>query len=175
MRPLALPTVLLGLALTTAQASLAAAEEAVAAARPDAKGGAPSYAAEKECLAMTVYWEAKGEGRKGMDAVAAVVMNRVDASEFPTTVCGVVHDGGPDGPCQFAWYCDGKDDTPDEAEMWAQAQQVAEAHLKGRSGDPTAGATYFHTGDAQPAWSEDLEPTTRIGDHEFYKDPDADE
>ena len=37
------------------------------------------------CLARTVYWEAKGEGVAGMEAVANVVINRLAADGFPAT------------------------------------------------------------------------------------------
>lgn len=170
MPPHALSTLLFG--VTLALAAPTAAKADVAAGTEGGK--TPSVAAEKECLALAVYWEAKGEGRKGMDAVASVVMNRVKSSEFPATVCGVVTEGGPERPCQFSWFCDGKSDTPVEAGKWAEAQQIADTHLKGRAPDPTRGATYFHAEDVEPAWSDKLQPTARIGDHEFYKDPRAD-
>jgi spore germination cell wall hydrolase CwlJ-like protein len=35
------------------------------------------------CLARTIYWEAKGEGIAGMEAVANVVMNRLGHEGFP--------------------------------------------------------------------------------------------
>jgi hypothetical protein len=42
----------------------------------------PDPAAELDCLAKTVYFEARGEKEKGQRAVAAVVLNRVKSSRF---------------------------------------------------------------------------------------------
>ena len=43
-----------------------------------------------DCLTQAVYYEARGEGRDGMSAVAQVVLNRVRHPAFPKSVCGVV-------------------------------------------------------------------------------------
>ena len=42
------------------------------------------------CLAMAIYFEARGEPTVGQIAVAHVIMNRVESDDFPNTVCGVV-------------------------------------------------------------------------------------
>ncbi|MBE0618248.1 MAG: cell wall hydrolase, partial [Proteobacteria bacterium] len=55
------------------------------------------------CLARSIYWEAKGEGDAGMEAVANVVMNRLGHKGFPNTICGVVKQGHEQGACQFSW------------------------------------------------------------------------
>ena len=44
----------------------------------------------QDLLARTIFGEARGEGRAGMEAVAWVVMNRVNSSRYPNTVAGVV-------------------------------------------------------------------------------------
>ncbi|MCR4301881.1 MAG: cell wall hydrolase, partial [Sulfuricaulis sp.] len=43
------------------------------------------------CLALNVYFEARGEPSAGQFAVAEVTMNRVASGRYPDTVCGVVH------------------------------------------------------------------------------------
>ena len=55
------------------------------------------------CLAMALYYEARGEGPDGMLAVAEVVINRVQHPDFPGTVCDVIkEDRGPESyDCQF--------------------------------------------------------------------------
>ena len=52
----------------------------------------PSQADEMECLTEAVYFEARSEPFIGQLAVANVIMERVRSSEFPNTVCSVVHD-----------------------------------------------------------------------------------
>ncbi len=42
---------------------------------------------ELECLALTIYFEARGEPDEGKLAVGHVVMNRVQPALFPRRVC----------------------------------------------------------------------------------------
>src|SRR5699024_9828711 len=48
--------------------------------------------AEKELMANLVHAEAKGEPYAGKVAVATVVLNRVDSSDLPDTVSGVIYE-----------------------------------------------------------------------------------
>ena len=48
------------------------------------------------CLALNVYFEARGEPLDGQYAVAEVTMNRVASGRYPSTVCGVVYQKGWD-------------------------------------------------------------------------------
>lgn len=126
----------------------------------------------KRCLALTLYFEARGHGREGMAAVADVVMNRVEHPDFPGTVCMVVKEGGPDYPCQFSWYCDGEPDTPRTDDLWRRAQELAAAALKSELGDPTGGALYYRAADHADPWMSSLPRTARIGGHIFYRPED---
>lgn len=134
----------------------------VAAAQP---AGDP-----RDCLALAAYWEAGGEGRAGMEAVAWVVLNRRTHDDFPATVCEVVHQGGTDPGCQFRFWCDGESDRPQNADLWALALDVAAGALEGRTADPTGGALFFHAaalGDAP--WRVPRERTVQIGRHIYYR------
>lgn len=124
--------------------------------------------AELECLAQNVYFESRGEPVQGRAAVAHVTLNRVGAEGFPDTICGVVRQGGPLGPCQFEWVCDGKPDTPAEPEAWLDAQAVAYRALTG-SIDPTGGALYFHHVSLSPAWASARRAPKVIGRHVFFR------
>ena len=42
------------------------------------------------CVALAMYFEARGEPVAGQLAVANVVMNRVESSRYPNTPCEVV-------------------------------------------------------------------------------------
>ena len=123
----------------------------------------------QECLARTLYFEAKDEGRTGMEAVAAVVMNRVDHPEFPDNVCAVVKDGGETPPCQFSYWCDGKSDQPQDQEAWALAQDVARSALQGGTGAPVGDALYFHSDSVDPPYHETRELVATVGSHLFYR------
>lgn len=123
--------------------------------------------AEQHCLAQAMYWEARGEGRDGMIAVSSVILNRVEDSRFPATVCGVVYEGGERPPCQFSWWCDGKSDEPANPRAWALAVTLAHEILATPPDDPTDGALFYHANSIPAPWRR--QPTTRIGRHIFYR------
>jgi spore germination cell wall hydrolase CwlJ-like protein len=125
------------------------------------------------CLARTIYWETKGEGRAAMEAVANVVMNRLGRPEFPNSVCGIVKEGQEKGACQFSWWCDGRPDDVEEPEPYAVAKDVARAALNRDIKDNTDGALYFHLRKVNPGWANEYVKTAEVGDHLFYK-PEGD-
>ena len=58
---------------------------------PRSSGYQRSYTqADWDMLAQVVYGEARGESYDGQVAVAAVVLNRLEDSQFPNTLSGVV-------------------------------------------------------------------------------------
>jgi len=121
----------------------------------------------RHCMALTMYWEARGEGREGMLAVGWVVVNRVDDPRFPDTVCGVVHQGGETPPCQFSWWCDGHSDRPTASGPWQQALALADELLTARPADRTGAALFFHSASMTSPWQRTR--TARIGNHVFYR------
>lgn len=123
--------------------------------------------AELECLAKAVYFEARGEPLDGQRAVAEVILNRVDSPRFPSTVCGVVSQGGRGG-CQFSYHCAGSRAIRERG-AYARAMRVASSALAGRPRTLTDGATYFHTRSVRPSWSHRFVRTAQIGHHLFYR------
>ncbi len=123
-----------------------------------------------ECLALTIYFEARGEPDMGRRAVGHVVMNRALDSRYPRWVCEVVRQGGerPRYRCQFTWWCDGRSDRPTEDRAWRESQALARAVYWGYSDDPTRGALWYHAAYVRPVWRTDLERGARIGRHIFY-------
>lgn len=124
--------------------------------------------AELACLAQAAYFEARGEGAKGMSAVVHVVINRMRSPRYPDNACAVVRQGGPSAPCQFSWYCDGRSDEPRNARAYARAERIARAAVEGRDPDPTHGATMFHSTAVRPFWAAKGRRTASIGNHLFY-------
>lgn len=53
-----------------------------------------SSSSDLNLLSRLIYGEARGEEYKGQVAVAAVVLNRVNSSNFPNTVAGVIYQSG---------------------------------------------------------------------------------
>lgn len=132
---------------------------------------------ETHCLALNIYYEARGSNRADRLAVADVVMNRVRDNRYPNTVCEVVKQGVQDSngnmvrnQCQFSWYCDGKSDVPEDMDRWIDAQQIAyvvETFQEYRG--ITEGATHYHATYVNPRWARDLQLVGRIGAHIFYR------
>lgn len=112
-----------------------------------------------ECLAKNMYFEARGEGQRGLLAVAHVTINRVQAEGYPSRVCDVVYQKN-----QFSWTSMKlkiKDYT-----RYEEIKQLAYAVLNGETEDPTKGATHFHSKHIRTNWK--LKPKARIGNHIFY-------
>jgi spore germination cell wall hydrolase CwlJ-like protein len=121
------------------------------------------------CLARSIYWEARGEGDAGMEAIANVIMNRVGHEGFPDTICGVVKQGHEQGACQFSWWCDGRSDDATEEEPYSHAKEIARKALNHQLKDRTGGALYFHNRKLVPDWSREYIRTVEVGEHVFYK------
>jgi len=132
---------------------------------------------EAWCLAQNIYYEARGSNRADRIAVADVVLNRVQDTRYPNTVCGVVRQGKQyaDGrmirnKCQFSWYCDGKSDWPRDMDAWVDAQQIAYNMLTWDAGRGlTEGGTHYHADYVDPSWARELQLVGRIGVHVFYR------
>ena len=131
------------------------------------------------CMAFNIYHEANNQSMLGQIAVGQGVMNRVEDSRFPDTVCEVVKQAvtykGTDKPvlhkCQFSWYCDGKKDEPNyDSKSWSKALKYAVVVLGGDiTLDFTDGATHYHATYVRPAWAKTKTRTTRIDRHIFYR------
>ena len=135
-----------------------------------------------ECLAMNIYHESRGESLAGQYAVADVVLNRVESTRYPDTVCGVVKQAklsqwwlgqGKEVPipnmCQFSWYCDGKPDDTTDKDAWMRSVEVAVTILyDNKFRGMTEGATHYHTDYVDPRWNRNMHIVGTIGDHIFY-------
>lgn len=120
------------------------------------------------CLALTVYYEARGENPDGQLAVAEVVMNRVQDPRFAGDVCSVVAEdwGAEPHDCQFSFMCDGKPEEPEDFIAWAVARDIANKAL---AGDVLGhGATHYHADYVSPWWADTLTPVGKVGSHIFY-------
>ena len=147
-------------------------------------GAEINYDDSAECLAKNIYYEARNQGTAGWMAVTAVVLNRVNDSRFPNTICEVVEQG-PTRPswknasikipvknrCQFSWYCDGKSDNPKNKVAYGKMLAISDSILSNELPfyDITDGATFYHADYVVPAWAKTKTRTVEIEDHIFYK------
>lgn len=115
--------------------------------------------ANVELLAKLINGEARGEPYKGMVAVGAVVLNRVNDSKFPSTIAGVIYQAGA-----FDAVADGQINmTPSTS-----AYNAARDALNGW--DPSGGAIYyFNPATATNKWIWSRPLTVVIGNHRFCK------
>ena len=128
--------------------------------------------AEWQCLTEALYFEARGETRDGMFAVAEVILNRRDSGDYPGSVCGVVNQGtGARYACQFTYTCDGVSDAVNDRGAWATVGRVAAQMLGGAPRSLTDGATHYHTRAVSPSWAARFPRTAAIGAHLFYRQP----
>lgn len=140
-----------------------------AAARPFSMPGALEASRDLDCLTQAVYFEARGEGAAGMQAVAQVVLNRVRHPAFPKTVCGVVFQGAADSGCQFSFACDGSMHRGTEPGAWKRARDIAAKALSGHVMAEVGNATHFHTTAVQPGWRANMLRIAQVGSHVFYR------
>lgn len=140
------------------------------AARPFRMAGALEESRDLECLTQAVYYEARGEGRDGMAAVAQVVLNRARHGAFPSSVCGVVYQGASRSTgCQFSFTCNGAMRGRVNSAAWRRARDVASAALSGQVFARVGNATHFHTTAVSPRWRNTLVPVGQVGSHLFYR------
>ena len=117
---------------------------------------------EYECMVRNLHHEARGEGGRGMIAVANVVINRVNHPNFPDTICEVVYQR-----LQFSWVHQVKPvpihKANDKAKLIAY-EAIVNTTLK----DNTKGALFFHAKNINPGWKNHV-VTARLGNHIFYR------
>lgn len=126
---------------------------------------ATQYESEKQsvqCLLTNAFYEARGEGLKGILLVSQVVINRAKRSN--KTVCSVLKEPG-----QFSW----------KGRPHKYPQQFAEEFgidllllLRGETvlNKSYQDVFYFHHVKLKPKWSRHLKVATVYRNHVFYKE-----
>lgn len=128
---------------------------------------------EVHCLADNLYFEARGEGDRGMVAVGYVTLNRKRSSRFADSICQVVHKAERINGrivlnrCQFSWYCDGLSDHPRNRKMYKHAVALAKQVLRGTVANPIGKSLFFHRTRSGPEPSAYAYQTS-IGHHSFF-------
>jgi spore germination cell wall hydrolase CwlJ-like protein len=126
-----------------------------------------------DVLARTLWGEARGEGERGMQAVANVIMNRADNPRWwGRTVIQVCH-----RPWQFsAWN---KNDpnrrlllaVTDRDLQFRLALDLATRAVNRQLPDLTLNSDHFHATwmTRPPTWARGRTPTVTIGRHVFFR------
>ena len=119
------------------------------------------------CLAVAVFFEARGEPYQGKEAVANVIINRMLDKRYPNSVCGVVNEHKA-----FSYTHDGLHDDPtrhtghQDKIAWVESQEVAREALQGNTLGITS--THYHANNVLPFWSNHYTKDGQIGGHIFY-------
>jgi len=120
-------------------------------------------AADKECLAKNIYYEAGIEPIQGKFAVAQVTINRLKTGRWGNTICKVVH-----APKQFSWTLRKHHEKP-RGDAWEHSRAVAAAVLNGTRVRPLRESTLYHANYVQPKWAKSVVKIQQVGQHIFYK------
>lgn len=130
-----------------------------------------------DTLARTIWGEARGETLLGMEAVAAVVLNRVAVAQrrggrfwWGRDIQSVCR-----RPLQFSCW-NPNDPNRDKLlrvtsqdRIFAMCTRIARRAVAGLLADPTSGADHYHAVGISPNWTHGKFPTVQIGNHIFYK------
>lgn len=125
------------------------------------------------CLALNVYFEARGESLSGQQAVAQVTMNRVASKRYPDTVCDVVHEKNWDrirrrNVGAFSWT-ELEQNLKLEPRAWERAWQAANAIYYEKPHPGLEGVLFYHADYIKPRWAKNKKPVAKIGNHIFYR------
>jgi len=131
------------------------------------------------CIALAVYFEARGEPPAGQEAVAQVVLNRVWSWHGRRDACDVVF-----REHQFQWArpLAAKKHKWPHGKAWARSREIALKALRERYVDAlegvrreyAGGATHFHATWVCPPWAVKFQFVGQIGGHYFYRLPEED-
>ncbi len=118
---------------------------------------------QTDCLATSVYFEAKGEPLNGQLAVAQTIMNRAASGRFPDSYCGVVRQPG-----QFSFLRHGSmPKAPQESTAWKRAVAIALIARDGLWKQIAPDALFFHARRVSPAWGK--VKVASLGNHIFFR------
>lgn len=131
---------------------------------------------EIDVLARTLWGEARGEGDQGMQAVANVILNRVEVAEEKGSFWwgnNIIQ--ACQKPYQFScWNRSDPNfrklqDVTEKDLYFATALRLARRAVAGCLVDLTKDATHYHAAGISPYWTNGEKPVKVIGNHIFYR------
>ena len=128
-------------------------------------------------VAATLWGEARGEKKEGMQAVANVIRNRADSDKktpkeivLQKSQFSVWDKTKPDAELKRINTEYKKNPKTDDSKMWDAAKEITLKFVKNKGEDITKGAKFYHAASIKPPWKmEKYTETARIGNHIFYK------
>ena len=124
-------------------------------------------ASEKECMALAVYGEARGESKIGQLLVIEVINNRRMSNKYPNHVCDVIKQRR-----QFSFW-GGVYKAPKNKRVYKDIQKIINLYLSARWGygvtGLSKGSMWYHADYIKPKWAKNLKQVWYVGRHIFYK------
>lgn len=129
---------------------------------------------ERNCLVTALYHEARGEGTKGLQAVATVIYNRKHHPYYPSTYCGIVNQYK-----QFSYTLLNKPfgeaieaSLPAyESKVYAEILSISDRMVNERfmpSFEPNV--LWYAEKSVTNRWTKRKQVVAQIGKHKFYAD-----
>lgn len=103
---------------------------------------------ELKCMALNIYHEARGAGRKIQERVAWVTRNRLESDIHGNTICEVVFEKYKNH-AQWSWTTR-RMQPKFEPKSWHLAQEIAYLVYYGEISDPSAGSRKFMEHNTKP-------------------------
>lgn len=122
-----------------------------------------------KCLQDNIFYEARNQSPLGQMMVAVVTIQRAKMPEYPSTVCGVVHDYA-----QFSWTLKARKPVNFKSKMesraWWFAGLIAQQALISANSIDSAykNLAYYHKTTIHPYWAGKMREEFVIDDHVFY-------
>lgn len=125
------------------------------------------------CIAMNIYYEARGESSATKIAVANVTRNRYLTEGFPKTYCGIIgHIKIINGVerFQYSWLILKRPRIKSDIAQWITAQQIAyNMYFDNDYYDNTDGALFFHESTINTIWTRELTYISQIGPFKLWR------
>lgn len=133
----------------------------------------------EQCQTANMFFEARGESTKGMQAVASVVLHRVQHKNYPDNPCAVIFQ-----PKQFSWTHqqsykvinkvlkgDLSGFTAKDRQAYQQAKMIAQKPVKELLDTLPHDTLHYHASYVAPTWQKSLKKKNKlkkVGRHVFY-------
>lgn len=112
------------------------------------------------CLAVALYFEARGESPLHQYMVADTIINRVESKRFPDTICGVVKQKH-----QFSFFWDGIPEVINDSTAWNNSILMAVHRLEVKA--QVTKACHYAVSSISNHWTKAFKGSTH-GTHTFY-------
>jgi len=122
---------------------------------------------QAQCMAVAVYFEARGESLEGQLAVARVIMNRAASGKYPPSWCGTVKQ-----PWQFSFVNPRTGQYPavnTSSAAWRKAQAITRLAVANVVPSLSNDVLWYHADYVAPSWGRRLSFVSKIGTHIFYR------